>query len=107
MFEFDKIYDTLKDGTIELANNIAGEYKNEAVGDANEFFGDIKEDLKRWAEALAEGKLSKEDVSFLVQGKKELAKMLMLKQKGLAQVKIDKFKKGLTNLVSNTLIDAI
>lgn len=76
MFEFDKVFNNLKDGIIHLTNSTLEDYKDEAIQDADEFLKVIKEDLKHWTEQLSEGKLSQEDFKFLIQGKKNLLKCL-------------------------------
>ena len=45
------------------------ELKDDAVGDAEKFLTDIKDDVQRWISLLAEGKLSTDELTWLLKGK--------------------------------------
>jgi hypothetical protein len=69
-------------------------------GDLNEFNG--KEDLQRWTVLLAQGHIVEQDFSDLVQAKKALAEIHMLRQAGIAMIKLERFRTGFINLVIDT-----
>ncbi|PCI39454.1 MAG: hypothetical protein COB53_03265 [Elusimicrobia bacterium] len=99
MTDFDKILIDLKRGVVLIAKEHAGEYAEEALEDGERFIHAVKDDLKRWTELLAEGKLTKEEFTFLVGGKKDLAEMKALGQKGLAKGMVQGFQSALLKLI--------
>lgn len=102
MPNFDDFIDQLKNDLVNHAKQFGDDVKDEFVEDGKAFAEEAKEDLIRWTQLMAEGKLTKEDLEFLVKGKKDLAKMEALKQKGLAKVRLDKFKDALVGTVVNS-----
>jgi hypothetical protein len=56
---------------------------------------------------LANKQITKEEFEFLVKGKRDLAEMLALKQKGVALVKIDAFKNRLISLVVDLAVKTL
>jgi hypothetical protein len=105
MANFDDFIDAIEEGVKELAKNTLKGYKDEAVTDAKAFLAASKDDLQRWATLLANGELSQDDFEWLVIGRKDVAALHALKQKGLALVRIDRFKNALLNLVIDTAFD--
>lgn len=107
MVDFNNIIEELKDLILPLAKDTVEEYKDEAVEDAKAFLNKIKDDLARWTTQLENGDISEDDLKWLIEGKKDLAEMVLLKQKGLAMAKIGKFQKGLFNLVVATVVSKL
>lgn len=68
------------------------DHAQEAIDDANAFLRRTQADLNRWLLLLGEGKLSPDDLGWLLQGKKDLGKMQALKQAGVSQARINKFQ---------------
>lgn len=87
-----------------LAKILAKEYVEDATEDGKEFINKIRDDLKRWTEMLTRGEIPEDEFVSLVKGKKDLAEMKLLKQKGLASIKIDQFKGSVTNLIVNSIL---
>jgi hypothetical protein len=104
MSDFDKFWEALKSGVVDLARQLGQQYWQAALQDGNNFLSAQQAQLQRWTVELATGKLSKEEFEDLVMGQKDLAEMVVLKQEGLAQVQIDRFVNGVVNLVINTAI---
>lgn len=104
MPDFDEKIKGIIDQLGPLAKILVKEYVEEAAEDGKEFINDIRDDLKRWAEQLAKGEISSDGFESLVRGKKDLAEMRLLKQKGLAKIKIDQFKNGVTDLIINSIL---
>ena len=67
------------------------ELKDDAVDDAKKFLAEVKDDVQRWISLLAEGKLTSDDLLWLIKGKRDQAELLFLKQKGLTKPDLDKF----------------
>ncbi|MEW6543380.1 MAG: hypothetical protein AB1411_07200 [Nitrospirota bacterium] len=99
MFDFEKFFQEVKAGAVEIAKQEAAGFVKEATSDGTAFLDAVKADLHAWAEQYAEGKLSKEDFEFLVRGKKDLAKMEALTQAGLAAIRVDRVRVALIDLV--------
>ena len=70
------------------------ELKEDAVEDSKKFLTEVKDDVQRWISLLAEGKLTSDDLGWLIKGKRDLAELLFLKEKGLAKPDLDKFFEG-------------
>ena len=96
---------------IQLITNIEAfaaekwnELKEEAVEDSKEFLTQVKDDVQRWTTLLIEGKLSSDDLTWLIKGKRALAELLFLKDKGLAKPELDAFFEGLLETILKTAI---
>ena len=81
--------------------------KQDAVDDAKKFLADVKDDVQRWISLLAEGKLTSDDLLWLIKGKRDLAELLFLKEKGLAKPDLDKFFEGLLETIISTAFKLI
>jgi hypothetical protein len=99
MSTFNDFLSTVKDDLMEFAKENLNAYKDELLKDGNAFIEKAKDDLKRWADGLATGALSKADFEFLLKGKKDLAEMEALKQHGLSEIKINKLTDGVIGVV--------
>ena len=105
--DFISIFDELKTEVISVATSTVKEYKKAAKADAVMLIEKMKDDLERWAQQFAEGKLSAKDVEFLILGQKELIEMEALKQVGLSLIKIDELKGKILNSIINKIIGFI
>jgi len=83
------------------------ELKDDAVEDSKKFLAEVKDDVQRWISLLAEGKLTTDDLGWLIKGKREVAELLFLKQKGLAKPDLDKFFEGLLETIISTAFKLI
>ncbi len=92
----------LKLGLQELVAGTLKPYSKQASADGQAFLDAQKANLRKWTSQLASGDLSKDDFTDLVEGVKDLAELVALKQAGLAAVKLDQFRTGLVNLVIDT-----
>ena len=105
---------TFVDFWIQLITNVESfaadkwnEIKEEAVEDSKDFLTSVKNDVQRWISLLAEGKLTSDDLLWLIKGKREVAQLLFLKEKGLAQPDLDKFFEGLIEIIISTAFKLI
>lgn len=103
MFDFDAFLETLKTDLSELVTDFGEDLKDDLLKDAKSFALNTKEDLIKWSKQLKDGELSQEDFEFLLNAKKDLAEMEALKQRGLAQVKLDKLKMAVINTVAGSV----
>ncbi|MGJ8561880.1 MAG: hypothetical protein ACSHX3_16825 [Litorimonas sp.] len=97
----------VQDGLKTLANNTVQEALDQAESDAKAFVNDSEEAFRRWGDALAQGKITKEDFEYLVGGQKDLAQMHALKAVGVTQARLERFRIGLISLIVSSAFDAI
>jgi hypothetical protein len=83
------------------------ELKEEAIEDSQKFLTGVKDDAQRWISLLIEGRLTPDDLLWLIKGKRDLAELLFLKQKGLAKSDLDKFFEGLIETIISTAFKLI
>ncbi len=102
---FYNFWEDLKESLEVLVKESVANFGEQAKQDGLEFLDQTKEDLEKWAKQLAAGDLSKDDFEWLVNGRKDLAKMEALKQAGLAAIEIDKLKKQIIDLVIGKAFD--
>lgn len=94
---FKEFLSVLKADLLELAREFGEEITEELMEDGQAFAITLREDLERWTKQLGRGSLSREEFAFLIAAKKDLAEMEALKQKGLAEAKIDKLRIALVD----------
>ncbi|MCH2450410.1 MAG: hypothetical protein MK198_09725 [Gracilimonas sp.] len=99
MFDFDSFLDTLKSDLGDVIKEYGQEYKEDILNDAVDFASKTQSDIEKWAALLKEGELSPKDFEFLLKSKKDLAEMETLKQKGLAQARVDKLKADILDTI--------
>lgn len=63
--------------------------------------------LVEWTAALAEGTINREEYIHLIKSRVSLLKFHTLTEAGIAQARIELFRKALINLITNTAIKAI
>jgi len=102
---FAEFLAALKANIFQYAKENWQEHAASVMDDAEAFIEKAKADLERWLLLLEGGGLTKGDVAWLIEGKKELAEMNALKQIGLTKVKIDRCRRGILDVVKKTLLD--
>ncbi|SDY29818.1 hypothetical protein [Citreimonas salinaria] len=104
---WDEFVDAVREGLKRLAENTVQEAFDQAEADAMVFLQGSEQSLRRWGDALAQGKITKDDFEYLVGGQKDLAKMHALKAIGVTQARLERFRTGLISLVVSSAFDAI
>lgn len=104
---WDEFVNSVQEGLKTLAKNTVQDALGQAEKDAKAFIEDSEQAIRRWGDALAQGKITKDDFEYLVGGQKDLAKMHALKAVGLAQARLERFRTGLISLVVSSAFDAI
>lgn len=107
MVDFNEIFEEIKKSIALLISNTLQDFKKNAEKDVNDFYEKSKEKLQRWTKSLTDGGLTKEDFEFLVKSQKDLLELSALKQAGLAEIRLDKFKNDVLNVVINTIFKLI
>lgn len=103
MPDFNTTFDDLKSGLTSLIVSTLKKRSAEAAESGKAYLELVKNDLEIWTKQVAAGELSPEDVKWLVNSKKDLAGMILLKEKGLSLVAIDHFKDQLSRLLVGTI----
>ena len=101
---FDDFWSQLKSGVVGFAENSWKDFKDAAINDGEDFLHKTKEDIQKWTVQLAEKKITGDDFEWLLKGKKDLAELVLLKQKGLVKADLDKFTNGLVDTVVSTAV---
>src|ERR1700754_2614868 len=104
---FDQLFQDLKTGAITLAKTSLDNYVEQAKSDGQAALDAMKTNLTHWTQEVENGALTMDDLKFLLQEDAALTEMTALKQAGLAEVRIDKFKDDVINLVLGAVIDLI
>ncbi len=99
MSKFDDFTDAVLTGAKDLAKKTIEGFEDQAGSDAKAFLDKMKSDLLRWAQQRAENKITDQDFTDFVQGKKALAEIHALTQAGIAAIKLERFRTGLIKLV--------
>lgn len=105
--DFQALFDLIKKETSIIAVTTFKQLKKEAESDAENLLENLKQNLQNWTIQLAAGELSKEDFEFLVMGQKDLIEMSVLKQKGIALIKLDELKINLIKQIIDTIFATI
>lgn len=100
---FEEIFARLKEGVAALAKETVTEYAKQATAEGQKALTSMKSDLQRWYAEVTRGELEKEDLEFLIAGRKELTEMKALLQLGIARIQLDKFKSGLIALAVSSI----
>ncbi|WP_238368743.1 hypothetical protein [Mesobacterium pallidum] len=108
---FDDTWDSFtahfREGLEVLVANTFDDFTAQAQEDARAFMIRSEAQLKRWGEAWAKGLLSEEEFDSLVTGQASLARLHMLTAAGLAQTRLERFRKGLLALVTGSMRRAL
>jgi hypothetical protein len=107
IINFDQLFSDLKSGVETLATSSFTEYKRQAKSDGQQAITDLKTNLIQWTKELETGSLTKEDLEDLLQEEKALDKMVALKQAGLAEVHVDKFRNDIITMIVTTVTKMI
>ena len=90
------------EGAKQLAKDTVGDVLDSAREDAKAFLESIKDDLQNWHKMLKNDEINKDDLKDLIEAKEALAEIRALTQAGIAATKIQRFRTGLINLISDT-----
>jgi hypothetical protein len=104
---FEDLYNQLKTGLLSLIQTTVSNYANEAKTTGQNFIDATKTKLQKWTTQLANGDLTTADFESLVYSQGQLFDMNLLKQAGLAEIRIEQFKGSVLNLISDTVFKFI
>jgi hypothetical protein len=101
MTSFDDFTQALINGTRVLAKQLLHEFED-AVADTKEFLEKRGKDLRRWTQLLARKQLTQQEFVDLLEAQKDLFELHLLRQRVVLLAKLERFRKGLLDLVVNT-----
>lgn len=107
MSDFNSFIVTLRSDLIKLARDFGDDVKDDLIADGKAFAEEAKQDLEKWTRQMAEGELTRVDLEWLIKGKKDLARMEALKQKGIAKAKIDEYRNAMLNTVVGSVVKLV
>jgi len=102
MPDFNDFASSALDSIRQLVTDEFKDHSEAALKDAKDFLESSKADLARWLQLSSEGQLTAADLAWLIQGKKDLARMLALKRAGVALARLDRFQGALINIAIDT-----
>lgn len=105
--DFDQLFTSLVAGVKGVAEQNLNECIHDAASSGISTIYNLKLELQHWTEQLAAGEIGKEDLEWNLQSAIDASEMTALKQAGLLQIHVDKFKAGLLNLIMQTIQTAI
>ena len=80
------------------------EVKNQAIQAGKEFLDKNKDDILKWTQQCESGELKENELKILLDGKKDLLKIVALKQQVLGKVALQKFITECTSILFNALV---
>ncbi len=107
MDDFNEFLDILIAKLEEIAKEAAEDIKDALIQDGVSFAEKARERLQRWAALVAADKLTIDEFKYLLEAQKDMARMEALKQKGLAQIRIDRLRNSLINAVFESVMAAL
>lgn len=104
MPDIQELYKEIEQQIVSLAESTVSNYKEQAIQDGKQILADIKVDLARWVDLLAQKQMKINEFEWLVNSDKELIKMKALESAGLAAVRASAFGMSVLNLIIDTTI---
>ena len=105
--DMNSLFNELRSGIAEIAKNEGKQFAKQIIEDGESYLKAAEEDIKQWCKDCAKGKLKKDELEFLVRGKKDLAEMKALTQAGIAAARVDRVKTAIVDLTIDTLTKAL
>lgn len=101
------IVQSIEKGVPQLAQSCLGGFIKEASQSIQSCVSSNLDKMTTWLSQLTNGTLSKSDFNFLLNSELDLSAMEVLKEKGIAEIQLDNFKKGVISLVENAILSTI
>ena len=107
MPDFDAIFKDIQTQVVTLAETTVSKYKDEAIADGKKLLAQMKDDLLRWIDLLAEKKLKTGEFEWLVNSDKEIVKMAALEKAGLAEIRVQQFSMSVLNVIADVALKSV
>ena len=106
-FDINNFVKAVLTNASNLAATLFKSYAGQAETDASTFVQTAKAGIARAVSLYQQGKIDKDELEDLIQGKKDLAVMHALKDAGLASAAIDTFVNGLIQIMIDAVFAAL
>ena len=103
MKPFLVFWKTLIAEILNLSKKEANKVEEETIKETIKILEKAKADFKRWVLLYAEGKLTSEELWWLIQADENLGEMVMLRQKGWTKDNLDNFMEEVYMIISSTI----
>jgi hypothetical protein len=103
----DEIIDAVLPKIRELADELGQNLIDGILDDLKDFVDATSDKLQRWNSLLADSKLTPEEYAFLIKSQTALLQMRGLMIAGVAQIKIDKFRTKVIEILIDAAFDVI
>ena len=103
----DKVIKELKEELTAIFNEKFADFPNEAKKDLKEFLQKSEEKLKRWTMLLAEGAITQDEFTWLVESQKDLMLFHALYFTGVSKIKIGHFKNKVIDTIINKILKIV
>lgn len=104
---WDRFTGVINEGLPQLVEGLLKGGLDQARLDVKDFLEDSGRKLKLWGDALAQGKIDRDDFEFLVKQRADLLEMHHLRQIGTRQNRLENFRRGFISLVITSAFSAI
>ncbi len=104
---FNNLFTQLKTAVVGLAKDKFKKLASEAASDGTSILHIIQDDLKKYAQELADGKITPEQFKILLIGNEDLIKMSALTEAGLAEAEADAFRTEVFNTIETTVFSFV
>ena len=99
MSRFDDFIEAVTDGVKDIATDELSGLLQNAKSDTQDFLQRAEDKLRRRTKMLADGAIDKDDFADLAKGQAELIAAFALTQSGVAQARLERFRRELIDLV--------
>lgn len=105
--DFNALFNQLKIAIVNLAKEKVKQFAAEAASDGTSLLHIMESDIEKYAEQLAENKITTDQFQILLTGDEDLIEMTALTEAGLAEAAMDEFKKEVFDTIITTVLSVI
>ncbi|MGN6265953.1 MAG: hypothetical protein ACTHM5_09780 [Ginsengibacter sp.] len=102
-FDFETLFKSIQTEVISLAKKSLEDSLKEAKADGMDVLDGLKANIKKWSLQVVNKEMTIDDLKFLMETQKEEMEMAALKEAGLKEIELDKFKNGIVGIVINKI----
>ena len=100
-------FSQIEKDVVTLATTLLKNFAQQGIADGKAFLAHSQAQLITLAQQRARGEITELEYQDAIRDERALAKMVAIKQAGLAQVAIDKFTNGIVDIVTKAALAAI
>jgi len=102
-FDFETLFKSIKTEVVTFAKKSLEDSLKEAKADGTDVLNSMKANIKKWSLQVVNKEMTIDDLKFLMETQKEEMEMAALKEAGLKEIELDKFKNGIVGIVINKI----